>query len=175
STLLFLFGGTGLGKSHLAQAIALRVLERDPAKRVLYVTAEWFVTKFIAAIRGGDTTAFKALVRDVDLLVVDDLHIIAGKVRSTDEFMETFDAVIDAGKKIVLTADRSPALFEQLSDRARPRLLKGTSVEIKPNDFDLRLAILEAKAARLREDRPAFAVGGEALLFMAQRINANTR
>jgi chromosomal replication initiator protein len=172
---LFLFGGTGLGKSHLAAAVALRVLERAPTKRVLLVTAEWFVRNFIAAIRTGEIDAFKNSVRTVDLLVIDDLHIVLGKEKTTDELVQTLDALFETGKQIVLTADRSPALFDQLSERARSRLLKGTSVEIGPSDFDLRLAILEAKVARLRLLRPNVSIGGEALRFMAQRINANAR
>jgi chromosomal replication initiator protein len=172
---LFLFGATGLGKSHLSHAIATRVLELDPAKRVLYISAEWFLRNFVAAVRGGDPTVFKNLVRDVDLLIVDDLHFIVGKDATTEEFLHTFDALADANKQIVITADRSPALLEKLSDRVRSRLLKGMSVEITASDFDLRLAILEAKAARIARERPNVVIGGEALRFMAQRIAANTR
>ena len=172
---LLLFGGTGLGKSHLIHATALRILERSPAKRVLYVTAEWFLGRFVAAVRSGDTADFKTLVRDVDLLAIDDLHVIAGKDKTIEELLHTFDAVVDAGRQLILSADSSPALLEGLSDRVRSRLLKGVSVEIKHSDFDLRLAILEAKAARIERENPRIVMGGEALRFIAQRINANTR
>lgn len=172
---LFLFGETGLGKSHLIHATLQRVLERSPGRRVLYVTAEWFLGRFVAAIRAGDTSDFKSLVRDVDLLAVDDLHVVAGKDKTIEELQHTFDAVMDGGKQLILSADRSPALLEGLSDRVRSRLLKGVSVEIKHSDFDLRLAILEAKAARVARENPRVVIGGEALRFIAQRINANTR
>jgi chromosomal replication initiator protein len=172
---LLLFGETGLGKTHLLHAIALRTLKRAPASRVLYVTAEWFLGKFVAAIRNGDTADFKALMRDVDLLAIDDLHVIAGKDKTVEELQHTMDAVIDAGKQLILSADRSPAVLEGLSERMRSRLLKGVTVEIKQSDFDLRLGILEAKSARLARDNPRLVIGGDALRFIAQRINANTR
>lgn len=172
---LVLFGPTGLGKSHLVHALAQRFLERNPTKRVLFVTAEWFLGKFVAAVRGGDILSFKSLVREVDLLAIDDLHVACGKERTLEELQHTLDAVMDAGKLVVITADRSPALLEGLSDRFRSRLLNGVSVEIKPSDFDLRLAILECKAARITAENPRVVIGGEALRFIAQRINANTR
>jgi chromosomal replication initiator protein len=172
---LLLFGGTGLGKSHLIHATLQRILARDPGKRVLYVTAEWFLGKFVAAVRSGDTADFKTLVRDVDALAIDDLHIVIGKDKTTEELLHTFDAVVDAGKQLILSADRSPALLEGLNERIRSRLLKGVTVEIKHSDFDLRLAILEAKAARITRENPRIVIGGEALRFIAQRINANTR
>jgi chromosomal replication initiator protein len=172
---LFLFGGTGLGKTHVIQAICHHALERNSTKRVLYITAEWFLGKFVAAVRSGDTHGFKSFVRDVDLLAIDDLHMIVHKEKTIDEFLHCFDAVVDAGKQVVLSADRSPALLEDLSDRLRSRLVKGMSIEIKSSDFDLRLAILEAKAARIARENPSLAIGSEALRFIAQRINANTR
>lgn len=172
---LFLFGGTGLGKSHLIHAVIQRVLERNPAKRVLYVTGEWFMGKFVAAVRGGDILGFKSLVRDVDLLAIDDLHVVSGKEKTVDELLHTLDALIDASKQVVLSADRSPALLEGLSDRVRSRLLKGMSVEIKPSDLDLRFAILKSKAARITAEDPRITIGDDALRFIAQRINANTR
>jgi chromosomal replication initiator protein len=104
---LLLFGDTGLGKTHLMQAIVWRVLGRDPTKRILHITSEWFVGKFVAAIKGGETEAFKRLVRDVEVLCVDDLHMIAGKNATAEEFLHTFDALVDANKQLVLTADRS--------------------------------------------------------------------
>ena len=172
---LFFFGGTGLGKSHLMHAMAWRILERDPSKRVLFITAETFMRRFVTALKGGATLEFKDLLRNVDLLLVDDLHFILGKEATQEEFFHTFDALTDNNKQIVLSADRSPSLFDKVSDRVRSRLMKGASVEIGSTDLDLRLAILEAKVERLVKDRPGIAIGSDALHYMAQRIATNTR
>lgn len=174
---LFFFGGTGLGKSHLMHAIAWRVLEKDPTKRVLFITAETFMRRFVTAIKGNQTLEFKDLLRNVDLLLVDDVHFILSKegTATQEEFFHTFDALVDANKQIVLSADRSPSLFDKISDRVRSRLIKGASVEIGGTDLDLRLAILESKVERLGKERPGIAIGSEALHYMAQRIATNTR
>jgi chromosomal replication initiator protein len=172
---LFFFGGTGLGKSHLMHAIAWRILERDPSKRVLFITAETFMRRFVTALKGGATLEFKDLLRNVDLLLVDDLHFILGKEATQEEFFHTFDSLTDNNKQIVLSADRSPSLFDKVSDRVRSRLMKGASVEIGSTDLDLRLAILEAKVERLVKDRPGISIGSDALHYMAQRIATNTR
>jgi len=172
---LFFFGGTGLGKSHLMHAIAWRILERDPSKRVLFITAETFMRRFVTALRGGATLEFKDVLRNVDLLLVDDVHFILGKEATQEEFFHTFDSLTDNNKQIVLSADRSPSLFDKVSDRVRSRLMKGASVEIASTDLDLRLAILEAKVERLSKDRPGISIGSDALHYMAQRIATNTR
>lgn len=174
---LFFFGGTGLGKSHLMHAIAWKVLEKDPTKRVLFITAETFMRRFVTAIKGGATLEFKDLLRNVDLLLVDDVHFILSKegTATQEEFFHTFDALVDANKQIVLSADRSPSLFDKISDRVRSRLIKGASVEIGGTDLDLRLAILESKVDRLAKERPGISIGSDALHYMAQRIATNTR
>ncbi len=172
---LFFFGGTGLGKSHLMHAIAWRILEREPSKRVLFITAETFMRRFVTALKGGATLEFKDLLRNVDLLLVDDVHFILGKEATQEEFFHTFDSLTDNNKQIVLSADRSPSLFDKVSDRVRSRLMKGASVEIGSTDLDLRLAILEAKVERLVKDRPGISIGSDALHYMAQRIATNTR
>ena len=174
---LFFFGGTGLGKSHLMHAIAWKVVEKDPSKRVLFITAETFMRRFVTAIKGNATLEFKDLLRNVDLLLVDDVHFILSKegTATQEEFFHTFDALVDANKQIVLSADRSPSLFDKISDRVRSRLIKGASVEIGSTDLDLRLAILESKVDRLGKERPGIAIGSEALHYMAQRIATNTR
>jgi chromosomal replication initiator protein len=142
---------------------------------VLLITAETFMRMFVTALQAKDTIAFKNAMRNVDLLLVDDLHFILGKEVTQEEFLVAFDWLSDNDKQIVLSADRSPSLFENISDRARSRLLKGATIEIAPTDFELRLAILEAKARAVSRERPAFALSTEALHFMAQRINTNTR
>jgi chromosomal replication initiator protein len=174
---LFFFGGTGLGKSHLMHAIAWKVIEKDPSKRVLFITAETFMRRFVTAIKGNATLEFKDLLRNVDLLLVDDVHFILSKegTATQEEFFHTFDALVDANKQIVLSADRSPSLFDKISDRVRSRLIKGASVEIGGTDLDLRLAILESKVERLGKERPGISIGSDALHYMAQRIATNTR
>jgi chromosomal replication initiator protein len=172
---LFFYGSTGLGKTHLMHAIAWRKLQRNPELRVLLITAETFMRLFITALKANDTLGFKNQMRNVDLLLVDDLHFILGKEATQEELLTALDWLGDNQKQIVLSADRSPSLFENISDRARSRLLKGASVEIGATDFELRLAILEAKARAVSRERPGFVLNTEAAHFMAQRINTNTR
>ncbi len=172
---LFLFGPTGLGKTHLMHAIAWRKLQRNPALRVLFITAETFMRMFVTALKANDTVSFKNQVRNVDLLFVDDLHFILGKEATQEELLAAFDWLSDNQKQIVVSADRSPSLFEGLSERARSRLLKGASIEITPTDFELRLAILETKAKQIARERPGFTLNTQAAHFMAQRIATNTR
>jgi chromosomal replication initiator protein len=114
-------------------------------------------------------------VRNVDVLIVDDLHFILGKEATQEELFAALDWLGDHNKQIILSADRSPSLFESISERARSRLLKGATIEIAPTDFELRLAILESKARVVSRERPGFALNTEAAHFMAQRINTNTR
>ena len=172
---LFFYGPTGLGKTHLMHAIAWWKLQQNPNLRVLLITAETFMRLFVTALKANDTMSFKAQMRNVDLLLVDDLHFILGKEATQEELLAALDWLSDNQKQIILSADRSPSLFENISDRARSRLLKGASVEIGPTDFELRLAILEAKARIVSRERPGFVLNTEAAHFMAQRINTNTR
>ncbi len=172
---LFLFGPTGLGKTHLMHAIAWRKLQRNPNLRVLFITAETFMRLFVTALKANDTVSFKNQVRNVDLLLVDDVHFILGKEATQEELLAAFDWLSDNQKQIVVSADRSPSLFEGLSERARSRLLKGASIEITPTDFELRLAILETKAKQIARERPGFVLNTQAAHFMAQRIATNTR
>ncbi len=172
---LFFYGATGLGKTHLMHAIAWRKLQRNPNLRVMLLTAETFMRMFVTALKANDTLSFKNQMRNVDLLLVDDLHFILGKEATQEELLAALDWLSDNQKQIILSADRSPSLFENIPDRARSRLLKGASVEIGATDFELRLAILDAKARVLSRERPGFALNTEAAHFMAQRINTNTR
>ena len=172
---VFFFGPTGLGKSHLMHAIARQKLQRNPNLRILLISAENFMRLFITAIKANDTLSFKNQVRNVDVLIVDDLHFILGKEATQEELFAALDWLSDNQKQIILSADRSPSLFESVSDRARSRLLKGASIELAPTDFELRLAILESKARVVSRERPGFLLNTEAAHFMAQRINTNTR
>lgn len=172
---IFFFGPTGLGKSHLMHAIARQKLLRNPNLRVMLVSAENFMRLFITAIKANDTLAFKNLVRNVDVLLVDDLHFIMGKEATQEELFAALDSLGDQQKQIILSADRSPSLFDTISERARSRLVRGASIEIQPTDFELRLSILESKARLVAKERPGFTLNSEAAHFMAQRIATNTR
>ncbi len=172
---LFFFGPTGLGKSHLMHAIARQKLLRNPSLRVMMISAENFMRLFITAIKANDTLAFKNQVRNVDVLLIDDLHFIIGKEATQEELFAALDWLGDQQKQIILSADRSPSLFENISERARSRLVRGASIEIQPTDFELRLAILETKARQMAKERPGFTLNSEAAHFMAQRIATNTR
>ena len=172
---LFLFGSTGLGKSHLMHAIARQKLQRNPNLRVMLISAENFMRLFITAIKANDTLAFKNQVRNVDVLLIDDLHFIIGKEATQEELFAALDWLEAQQKQIILSADRSPSLFENISERRRSRLVQGASIEIQATDFELRLAILESKARQMSRERPGFLLNSEAAHFMAQRIATNTR
>ncbi|MBP6015045.1 MAG: chromosomal replication initiator protein DnaA [Alphaproteobacteria bacterium] len=169
------YGGTGLGKSHLAVACAHAALERNPGLRVLYVTAELFVREFVSACLGNKTSAFKDAVRNVDMLILDDAQFFAGKEATIEEFFHTVDSLVANKKQAIITADRSPSLLDHLPERVRSRLVNGGGVEIGPTDFDLRLKILTAKVEGLARERRGVAIGTDVLHMIAARITNNTR
>jgi chromosomal replication initiator protein len=129
---LFLYGGVGLGKTHLMHAIAWEVQARDPNARVLYLSAEQFMYRFVQALRFKDTMSFKELFRSVDVLMVDDVQFIAGKDSTQDEFFHTFNALIDQNKQIIISADRAPGEIDGLEDRIKSRLQWGLVVDQCP-------------------------------------------
>ncbi|MCJ9430014.1 chromosomal replication initiator protein DnaA [Kordiimonas sp. A6E486] len=168
---LFLHGGVGLGKTHLMHAIAWEVRRRNPAKRVVYVSAEKFMFEFIAALRFKDTHAFKKKFRTVDLLMVDDVQFIANKDSTQEEFFHTFNALVDNRCQVVITADRSPTDLEGIEERIISRLGWGLVADIHPTDYELRLGILQSKA----EQAESVIVPAEVLEFLARRITSNVR
>ena len=171
---LFLYGGVGLGKTHLMHAIAWAVRERDPGASVLYLSAERFMFHFVAALRERKMMDFKEAFRSVDLLMVDDVQFIAGKNSTQEEFFHTFNALVDQGKQIVISADRSPGEIRDLEDRIASRLQSGLVVDIHPTDYELRLSVLQAKAApRCAEGGVEIAPG--VLEYLAHRISTNVR
>lgn len=172
---LFFFGSTGLGKSHLMHAIARQKLLRNPNLKVMMISAENFMRLFITAIKANDTLAFKNQVRNVDVLLVDDLHFILGKEATQEELFAALDWLESHQKQVILSADRSPSAFDNISERARGRLIRSVSLEIQATDFELRLSILESKARQIARERPGFVLNSEASHFMAQRIATNTR
>lgn len=172
---VMLYGPTGVGKSHLLQSCARQILLRHPSKVVLYATAEWFTRTFTAAIAGRDTTAFKERIRSVDYLLIDDLQFFSGKSATTEELFHAIDSLIANGKVVMFTADRSPALIENIPDKLRSRLLGGGGLQIMPADLDLRVKILAAKAERIARERPGFQIGDDVLHMIAARLATNTR
>ena len=167
---LFLYGGVGLGKTHLMHAIAHRVKHLDVNRRVVYLSAEKFMYQFVRALRSKDTMTFKELFRSVDLLMVDDVQFISGKDSTQEEFFHTFNTLVDRGRQIVISADRSPSDLSGLEERIRSRLGWGLVADIHPTTYELRLGILQAKAEQLRVEIPPRVVE-----FLASRITSNVR
>ena len=172
---LFLYGGVGLGKSHLMHAIAHEIRQRDPGKKVLYLSAERFMYRFVQALRDKKVMDFKQLFRSVDMLMVDDVQFIAGKDSTQEEFFHTFNALVDQNKQIVISADRAPGEIRGLEDRIRSRLQCGLVVDLHPTDYELRLGILQQKAEIQREQYPGLVLAPNVLEFLAHRITSNVR
>jgi chromosomal replication initiator protein len=172
---LFLYGGVGLGKTHLMHAIAWEMLTRSSATggrpiSVAYMSAERFMYRFIAAIRTQATIEFKDQLRSADVLMVDDLQFLIGKDNTQEEFFHTFNALVEAGKQIVVSADKSPSDLEGLEARLRTRLSHGMVADLHTTTYELRLSILEAKAARA-----GVAVPPKVMEFLAHKITSNIR
>jgi chromosomal replication initiator protein len=172
---LFLYGGVGLGKTHLMHAIAWEMVARanSGAGRpvsVTYMSAEKFMYRFITAIRSQSTIQFKEQLRSVDVLMIDDLQFLIGKDNTQEEFFHTFNALVDVGKQIVVSADKSPSDLSGLDDRLRTRLGYGMVADLHATTFELRISILEAKASRAGVVVPA-----KILDFLAHKITGNVR
>ena len=167
---LFLHGGVGIGKTHLMQAIAWELRERQPDRRVLFLSAEQFMYRFVQALRDHNTMSFKALFRSVDVLLVDDMQFIAGKDSTQEEFFHTYNALVDNGKQVVLSADRSPSEISDISERITSRLQSSLVIDLHPADYELRLGILQQRYDHFRAIQPEFAVEDGVLEFLAQRM-----
>ena len=172
---LFLHGGVGLGKTHLMQAIAHEMRARRPEARVLYLSAEQFMIRFVSALRDRRMMDFKQAFRAVDVLMVDDIQFIAGKDSTQEEFFHTFNALVDQGKQIVLTADRSPVEIASLEERVTSRLQSGLVVQVNPADYELRLGVLQSKLAAARAADPSLRIAEGVLDFLAARVTSNLR
>lgn len=172
---LFLYGGVGLGKTHLMHAIAADRRARDAQARVLYLSAEQFMYRFVQALRDRTVMDFKELFRTVDLLMVDDVQFIAGKDSTQEEFFHTFNALVDQGKQIIISADRAPGEIKDLEDRIKSRLSCGLIVDLHPTDYELRLSILQSKTDQFRVTYPGLVLGQGVLEFLAHRITSNVR
>lgn len=167
---LFLYGGVGLGKTHLMHAIAWQIRLRSPRRRVVYLSAEKFMYSFVRALRNHDTVSFKEQFRSADVLMIDDVQFISGKDSTQEEFFHTFNALVDQGRQIVLSADKSPSDLEEIGDRLRSRLSSGLVADLHPTTFELRLGILDAKAEQLGVTVPQ-----KVKEFLAHRITSNVR
>lgn len=167
---LLLYGGTGLGKTHLLHAIGHTLADRNPDWRIVYLHSEKFVSEMIQALRHASIDAFKARYRSVDALLIDDIQFFAGKDRSQEEFFHTFNALLESRQQIILTCDRYPKEVEGIEARLRSRFGWGLSVPIEPPDFETRVAILMKKAAEagLRLDEPV-------AMLIARRMRSNVR
>lgn len=167
---LFLYGGVGLGKTHLMHAIAWAIRARNPRRKVVYMSAEKFMYQFVRALRFKEMVSFKEMFRSVDVLMIDDIQFICGKEATQEEFFHTFNALVDQNKQIVISADRPPSELDGLEERLRSRLGGGLVVNVQPTTYDLRLGILEKKREMLKRDIPQ-----SVLEFMAQKVTSNVR
>ena len=172
---LFLYGGVGLGKTHLMHAIEWELRNQSPHLKVVYLSAEQFMYRFVQALRERDTMGFKELFRSVDVLMVDDVQFIAGKDSTQDEFFHTFNALVDQNKQIIISADRAPGEIKDLEDRIKSRLQSGLVVDLHPTDYELRLGILQHKVDRYREQYKGLVIQPGVLEFLAHRISTNVR
>ncbi|QWC86856.1 chromosomal replication initiator protein DnaA [Nocardioidaceae bacterium] len=168
---LLIYGDSGLGKTHLLHAVGHYVRSMYASMRVRYVSSEEFTNEFINSIRDNDRNdRFKRRYRDVDVLLIDDIQFLEGKIQTQEEFFHTFNALHNAGKQIVITSDRPPKRLEALEDRLRSRFEWGLTTDVQPPDLETRIAILRKKAAQERLDVPA-----DVLEFIASKIATNIR
>ena len=167
---LFIYGNSGLGKTHLMYAIANVLRRTHPEYRIIYVKGEDFTNELITAIQEGNVQAFRNKYRMVDLLLLDDVQFIAGKERTQEEFFHTFNALYEAKKQIVLTSDRPPKEINTLEDRMKTRFEWGLLADIQPPDFETRIAIIRDKAVKMGVELP-----DDVSNYIAENIQANIR
>ena len=167
---LFLYGGVGLGKTHLMHAIAWQIRQSHPNRTVIYMSAEKFMYRFIRALREQNTVDFKDQFRNVDVLMIDDVQFISGKDSTQEEFFHTFNALVDQGRQIVISADKSPSDLEGMEERLKSRLNCGLVADLHATNYELRLGILQTKSERMNADVPP-----KVLEFLAHKITSNVR
>jgi chromosomal replication initiator protein len=167
---LFLYGGVGLGKTHLMHAIAWHIRRNYPKRRVIYMSAEKFMYQFVRALRFKDTVSFKDQFRSVDVLMIDDVQFIGGKDTTQEEFFHTFNALVDRNRQVIISADKSPQDLDRMEERLRSRLGWGLVADLHPVTYELRLGILHAKAEKI-----GCIVPDKVLEFLAHKIVSNVR
>ena len=172
---LFLYGGVGLGKTHLMHAIAWELQKNRKDLSVIYLSAEQFMYRFVQALRDRKMMDFKQLFRSFDVLMVDDVQFIAGKDSTQEEFFHTFNALVDQGKQIIISADRAPGEIKGLEERIKSRLQCGLVVDLHPTNYELRLGILQSKVDMYSKQYPDLSFDPEVLEFLALRISTNVR
>ncbi|MGE5297969.1 MAG: chromosomal replication initiator protein DnaA [Acidobacteriaceae bacterium] len=167
---LFIYGGVGLGKTHLMQAVGAEIFKRTPDAKILYVTSEKFTNEFVSALSQGHAEQFKALYRNVDALLIDDIQFLAGREGTQEEFFHTFNALHQNNKQVIMTSDRMPKEIPAIEERLVSRFEWGMVADIQPPDLETRLAILRTKA---REKN--YNIDPEILQYIAETIQSNIR
>ena len=167
---LFLYGGVGLGKTHLMHAIGWKIKQKTPERKVVYLSAEKFMYQFVRALRYKDTSAFKEQFRSIDILMIDDVQFISGKDNTQEEFFHTFNALVEQNRQIVISADKSPSDLDGVQERLKSRLGCGLVADIHPTTYELRLGILIEKAQKRGVEIPS-----KVLEFISHRIISNVR
>lgn len=170
---LFIYGGVGLGKTHLMHSIAHFILKNNPSSKILYVTSEKFTNELIDAIRNKNnisTTEFREKYRNNDVLLIDDIQFIIGKESTQEEFFHTFNALYEAKKQIIISSDRPPKEIETLEERLRSRFEWGLTVDIQPPDYETRMAIL-----RKKEELEGYNIDNEVIKYIASNVKSNIR
>lgn len=167
---LFLYGGVGIGKTHLIQAVGNKVLKDNKDARVVYISSEQFVQEFLDAIRHKKNTDFAGHYRSADVLIIDDIQFIAGKEKTQEEFFHTFNALHQANKQIIISSDKPPREIPTLEERLRSRFAGGMSIDMQTPDFETRCAILQTKA-----NAKGFNLGSDVVEYLAQGVRTNIR
>lgn len=167
---LFIYGGVGLGKTHIMQSIGNEMYKNNPNTKIIYCTGEEFANEVITSIMTNKNDSFRKKYRNIDLLLIDDIQFLAGKEKCQEEFFHTFNALFESGKQIVLTSEKPPKEIPELEDRLKTRFDMGLSVDIKNPDFETRLAILRKKAEKER-----YVISDDILVKIATRVKSNIR
>lgn len=167
---LFVYGGVGIGKTHLIQAVGNAILAKYPSAKVVYISTEQFVREFLETVRFKKNTEFAKFYRSADVLIIDDLQFIAGKEKTQDEFFHTFNALIQANKQIIMSSDKPPSDIPTLEDRLRSRLASGMSIDMQAPDFETRCAIIQTKA-----EARGFKIDTEVMEYLATNVRSNVR
>lgn len=167
---LFIYGGVGLGKTHLLQAVGNSIIKENRNKKVIYITSERFSNELVSSLQNNTANNFKEKYREYDLLIVDDVQFFAGKTKTQEEFFYTFNALFDAGKQVVFSSDRPPKSIQDIEERLRSRLEAGATVDISEPEYETRLAILKSKAVERKMD-----ISEDCLELIASVVQKNIR